>query len=253
VLTKTYKDIENIKVIKTHKNGGYSYGNNQGILAANEIANFKYFCIMNPDVIIEDNYFEYLCNQLSKNPNYAVISPLMIYPDNLDLTKISWDMRTPKEIYKYHFLLNKKKNKVYRAKYKYVGNSMIEADAVPGSCFIVDSDMFRQIGYFDDKCFLYNEETIMALKFRTIDKKYLISLKHHFIHNHIYVKPPEEVWDMYKNNFNTVLNNYKITYNSREYLCREYYDGKYLGRLKVIHAINIMLLYAKHFIAKIIH
>ena len=253
VLKEKYSSVSGIVVKRTEKNGGYSYGNNQGILAAQEITDFKYYCIMNPDVIIESNYFEELCHCLSKMPEYAVISPLMLYPDKLDLTKISCNLRTSKEIYKHHLLLNKQANITYKSRYKYIGNSLIEAEAVPGSCFIIDAKILCEIGLFDDKCFLYNEESILAIKLKRIEKKYLISLKHNFIHNHNYEIPRKEVWGNYKDNFDKVFRDYRITYDSRKYLCEAYYDGEYLFRLKLVNIINIFLLYLKHIIAKTFH
>lgn len=247
ILFNTWENIGNVRVIKTEKNGGYSYGNNQGIFEANKIADFKYYCIMNPDVIVEENYFKELCSYLDEMPEYAVISPLMVYPDKLDLSMISWNMRTAKEIYKNHFLLSKRPK--CKEVYKYLGNGLIEADAVPGSFFIIKSKDLKDIGYFDDNIFLYNEETAIAKKLSQNNKKFLIYIKKNFIHNHIYKKSSLEVWKNYKDNFKKVLMDYKVSYDSRRYICKNYYSGKNIYRLYIVKYLNIMLLYIKHWIA----
>lgn len=249
ILEEKYADVDNIKVVMTNRNGGYSYGNNYGIKEANRISNFSYYCIMNPDVRIEENFFEYLCETLSQKKEYAIISPMMFYKDCLDLTKISWNPRTEKEIYRHHFLLNRETEHKCRHKYKSIGKGLIETEVVPGSCFIVDAEIFNSIGNFDENCFLYNEETIVGLKLKKINKKCLIDTSHFFIHEHEYKKEAEEVWESYRNDFSMVLNNYKITYESRKYLCEVYYNGRYLTRLRIVKFLNIILLYIKHFIA----
>lgn len=247
ILFNTWENIGNVRVIKTEKNGGYSYGNNQGIFEANKIADFKYYCIMNPDVIVEENYFKELCSYLDEMPEYAVISPLMVYPDKLDLSMISWNMRTAEEIYKNHFLLSKRPK--CKEVYKYLGNGLIEADTVPGSFFIIKSKDIKDIGYFDDNIFLYNEETVMAKRLNYIQKKLAITLKFYFIHNHRYEQQMDYVWYRYKNDFNKIIKNYLVTYESRKYMCKAYYNGKYIVRLKIINLCNLFLLYIKHVIA----
>lgn len=253
ILSNQYMENSNVKVVAAPKNGGYSYGNNIGIREADKIGDFSYYCIMNPDVIIPENYFEDLCIELSARKDYAIITTMMIYPDGLDLSKIAFRLRTPKEIYRDHFLLARKANRNCTIKYKYVGSGLIEADAVPGSFFIIGAKVFHEIGLFDDNIFLYNEESALGLKLRRIGEKSLINITKYFIHNHIYEKDSKEVWVRYKEDFNKVLNEYKVTYDSREYLCKAYYNGKYLHRLKIVNAVNIALLYLKHYIAVIFH
>lgn len=252
MIQEKYKKNGNITVVKTSKNGGYGYGNNAGISKAKKIADFQYYCIMNPDVIIPENYFEKLCCKLKQRSNYAIISPLMIYPDKIDLSKISWDVRTAKEIYQFHFLLSKEAKVKVKKVYKFVGDGLIEADAVPGSCFIIDANVFREMEYFDEKNFMYNEETILSIKLKQLNKKCLISLPDYFIHNHIYEKNEADVWKDYREHFfDKILRNYMITYKSRKYLCKNYYNAQYLFHLKIVNIMNLLILLGKHLISKI--
>lgn len=251
ILYEKYRSYEDIVVKRTSKNGGYGYGNNIGIQEAKKIADFQYYCIMNPDAIIPIDYFQKLCNQIGQRKEYAVISPLMLYPDKLDLSKISWDIKTPKEIYQFHFLLSKKAKTKVKKIYKYVGDGLIEADAVPGSCFIIDAGIFQKIGYFDEGNFLYNEEAMLSLKLKKINKKCLISLTDYFIHNHIYEKNRKNIWKEYREHFlDKIFRDYIISYKSREYLCRNYYNGQYLLNLKIVNIINVLLLLGKYILAK---
>lgn len=252
MIQEKYKKNGNITVVKTSKNGGYGYGNNIGISKAKKIADFQYYCIMNPDVIIPENYFEKLCCKLKQRSDYAIISPLMIYPDRIDLSKISWDVRTAKEIYQFHFLLSKEAKVKVKKIYKFVGDGLIEADAVPGSCFIINANVFREMEYFDEKNFMYNEETILSIKLKRLNKKCLISLPDYFIHNHIYEKNKADIWKDYREHFfDKILRNYMITYKSREYLCKNYYNAQYLFNLKIVNIMNLLILLGKHFISKI--
>lgn len=253
ILSNRYMKNSNVKVVAAPKNGGYSYGNNIGIREADKIGDFSYYCIMNPDVIIPENYFEDLCIELSARKDYAIITTMMIYPDGLDLSKISFALRTPKEIYRHLFLLNKEADRKCKIRYKYVEDGMIEAEGVPGSLFIIDAATFHKIGLFDENMFLYNEESALAIRLKKINKKCLINITKYYIHNHIYKKESHIVWQRYKTEFQKVLNEYKITYESRKYLCKRYYNGQYLLRLEFVNMVNIALLYIKHSISLFVY
>lgn len=253
VMRNGLKNYDGVYICKSTKNGGYSYGNNYGIHYAENRLKYEYFCIMNPDVILATDYLNELCRKLESTNEYAIISSLMIYPDRLDLAKISWDLRTPKQVYRHHFLLNHDTDKTFRHSYKYIGDGFVEVDAVPGSFFIIKSQDLKRIGYLDEGGFLYNEESMLAFSIRKLGKKMLLSLNHHYIHDHVYKTSNEEVWHNYKCHFDKVLAEYQITYKSRLYLCEHYYDSKYIARLKIINLFNMCLLRLKHVIAVLFH
>ena len=57
-------------------------------------------------------------------------------------------------------------------------------DTLPGSCFVVRSTVFKEIGLLDEATFLYCEEQILAKKIKDLGLTNAISIKDSFIHNH---------------------------------------------------------------------
>lgn len=80
-----FEDLEklksdNIYVIKSPKNGGYSYGNNYGLnyLDKNIGKEYDYVVISNPDVEVSEEAFKLCFKELEENERIAVCSPIML-------------------------------------------------------------------------------------------------------------------------------------------------------------------------------
>lgn len=246
LLKKEYIHISNIYICRTPRNGGYAYGNNFGVKKAEKLGEYTFIGILNPDVIIPANYFSKLCSILESHEDYAVISTLMCMNGYIDTENSSWKLPTPKDIYRQHFL-------AYRCKYKRKSYKMLDgelwlADVLSGSFFVIKKDILKQIGYLDEHTFLYNEENILAIKLRQCHKKSVLYYKNYYLHEHANLERKRIMYD-YKHNFQSIFNNYVIGYQSRIYICRQYYSGKYLYRLKIVHFLNLIILGCKYLTA----
>lgn len=245
-IRKRCSEFINVTVLQSEKNGGYSYGNNYGIKQMQEKkGRYRFICIMNPDVVVSENFFSQLCGILDKNNDCAAISPMMVLNGQLALDSISWDLPSNREIYQSHSLLAKKKTK---KRYDVFQNGLIETNVLPGSFFIIKEDIFEKLGFWDENVFLYNEENILGIKMQNMGKKLLISTACFYMHNHKVSKA--DVRHRYIDGFKNFMEGYHAGYESRKYLCTAYYDGRYLFRLKCVNLLNIMLLYMKHWIIK---
>lgn len=188
---KTF-DFEAVDFLFLDKNGGYGSGNNEGIKYLIDKYDPQYILVMNPDVsIIENNTIDDLIYKLDKykDNNICGIQPLVWTPRlgmeanrqiNIRSVMTYWDCC----ISSFHVLgtlFSKRKSKlIYRDEMPYVKDLIYE---VPSGCFfIVNSNLFRQIGYFDSKTFLYNEEMIIGYKFNQLGYKFLLSVDHKVQH-----------------------------------------------------------------------
>ena len=235
ILKKEYEQIENIKVIKAEKNGGYAYGNNIGIKECIKYNNkLQYFCIMNPDVIITYDIFKNLIQKIEKDSDIAIIGALMVLNDYLDIKNVTWNIPDNKQLYKENILFykNKKRNK----KLLVSKNGIAYVDVVPGSFFVAKIDVFEKIGYFDEGTFLYNEENILSIKLDRNGYKRALSIGDYYFHEHVASKMTKE----------KELKSNQIGYNSRLYLCNKYYDGKERFKLKITYIINKIYIYIKY-------
>lgn len=249
-LKKYFIENEQIIVVQSDKNGGYSYGNNYGIHIAEEISTYKYICIINPDVILENNILEELCKKLSISDDYAAISALMFMGKCFSVDKLSVRIPNSHRLYKEHMLYSWSNSGLLR--YCVLQNGLIQAETLPGSFFIIRYDIFKEIGFFDENVFLYNEENIIGIKLKKLGYKCVIDTECHFVHNHI-DRTREQVWRRYRYEFNNVVRDYQYGYESRKYLCQAYFHGKNLGKLKMVNLINLVLLYIKHYCAFIVY
>lgn len=248
-LTQKYQKFENVKVIQSEKNGGYSYGNNFGIRSVDN-DKYDFYCIMNPDVILEFDYLNEICDKINLYDDVASISTLMFLNGNFQSDVVTWKIPTGKEIYKEHFLLNRKK--VNNCVCKQFKDNLVEADVLPGSFFVIKKNCFNKIHLFDENVFLYNEENIIGLKLRNANLKQLIDTSHYYIHNHKATDKKTMIKN-YKFNFKNILFNYKTGYKSRKYLCSAYLNNKYHIRLSFVNLLNLLILHFKHFISYFYH
>ena len=242
ILKNNYVKFDNIHVIETEKNGGYSYGNNFGIkYIIKKYPNINFLCIMNPDVIISySKIIDNIIDKLKQNDDVAAMSAIMILNGYLNYEGMCWELPDKKTIYTDHIMFLK--NKRRKEDIKIENNFIAKVDVIPGSFFIIKRRELEEIGYLDEKVFLYNEENILAHKLLKLNKKVALSVSDYYEHNHI--KKKEQV------NLKKRLNDNKIGFESRKYLCSEFYEKKCLRRLKIVNVLNIIYILLVNIIKK---
>lgn len=169
------KKLENDKVyvIKSDKNGGYSYGNNFGLRFLESLnQNYDYVVISNPDVEVKEDVFEKCFNELENDNKIAVCAPLMLDSNGNRIRRCSWKLRTPKIDMINSTRLNQllfyklfKKSEYLDEDFK---KEKLEVDCVSGAFFVIKFNIFKQINYFDENVFLFYEEDILATKLKKL-------------------------------------------------------------------------------------
>lgn len=102
----------------------------------------------------------------------AVAGPSILSTDGKEtqLLRKAYDFRlylcSKKPFYYLHNFSHK-----FDTEYPYTTDKFVFNGMVSGSCFMIDSKTFRNIGYFDKNVFLYSEEWIIAWKLGKISKK----------------------------------------------------------------------------------
>lgn len=173
-----------VDVIKTDKNNGYGNGNNFGIKYAIKNYNPNLIIISNPDVIIEDDAISYLIKSLYSTPLDAITGIMVDSHGNKSLS--GWYL--PNYYDQLISLLPKIGPKIYVKKLYVDGgkltNDITYVDCIPGSFFIIKSDVFQDINFFDNNTFLYGEETILGFKLKQKGYKVGIDSNVEYIHMH---------------------------------------------------------------------
>ncbi len=165
-----------IDVIKSDKNGGYSYGNNFGLkYLEKESKIYDYIIISNPDISVEENSIKKCVEFLENNKDCAVVAPRMHYTNGA-ARRSAWKKRKPIidianstrltqfilfPIFKYGEYLKEEYSK-----------DILKVDNISGAFFVADFKKFKEIGFFDDEVFLFYEEDIIGNRLK--DKGYSI-------------------------------------------------------------------------------
>jgi hypothetical protein len=157
-LKEHYDDISSINIISNKENIGFGKAVNQ----AAKIATGKYFLILNPDTIIEEETISELVYYLYNNKNVGMVGPKILNSDGtLQLAcKRSFPtikVALPKILGLDRIFPNSK----WAGKYNltYLDPEEIHAvDAISGSCMLIKEETFNKLNGFDEQFFMYGED-----------------------------------------------------------------------------------------------
>ncbi|MGV3581312.1 MAG: glycosyltransferase family 2 protein [Methylophilus sp.] len=142
--------------ISTHLNQtplGFSSNHNNAFKRCNDL----YFCVMNPDVRMTEDPFYNLVECLTSE-NVGVVSPLVVN-DNGTVEDSARIFPTPLSV------LRKVFSRVKSGDYS-IGNSLIYPDWIAGMFMLFPSKVFKRLGGFDERFFLYYEDVDLCARLR---------------------------------------------------------------------------------------
>lgn len=146
-LEKEIKKIKGVEFIQNGDNLGYTGGNNVGIKKA--LPDSDYIFVVNPDVTVEKSAIENLVKAAEDN-QVGIVGPKIYFPNSktiwyaggvLDLANVLGCHRGMDELDKGQF------------------NNTEETDYVTGAAILIKKEVFKKIGFFDERYFLYYEDS----------------------------------------------------------------------------------------------
>ncbi len=157
-----------IKIIKNKRNLGFAGGNNKAIKWA--LSNkFDYVLLLNPDTVVEKNFLAPLLKLIQSDQNVGLVAPIL----------------KGKEGDQDIFALGASFNPYLgRTKHWHVKTRPLqkqEQELVSGCCLLIKKEVFAKIGLFDERFFLYFEDSDFCLRAKKAGYK-------------IYVEPKSVVW-----------------------------------------------------------
>lgn len=196
---------EGFVFIESNENKGYGAGNNIGLRYAYD-EGYEYALILNNDIIVNDSELIMKLLQVFKaEKNVAVVNPDIYSPEGHLFNR---DAVRPSFI-DYTIGLRHYKNKGRKVDnidgYGYVYRPQ-------GCCMMVDVKKMNEVDYFDEKTFLYFEESILAEKLLEKGYKCACNYTTSIIHNHS--KTVKSTFDI-----NKII---KINNKSFDYYLRKY-------------------------------
>lgn len=149
---------QNIEYIFNNKNGGYGYGHN--IVIKKILEKSKYHLILNPDIYFDKDVLEKIYSFSEENEDVGNVMPMVKYP-NGDIQYLCKELPNPFVIFLRRFPLFKKLHNElnYKFEMKYFSyDKCLNAPILSGCFMFIRNKVFSQIGYFDEKFFMYFED-----------------------------------------------------------------------------------------------
>lgn len=169
--------------IQNKKNTGMGAGNNTGIAKASG----EYVVIMNPDTIAFKDTFKRLHEYMEANPEVGVVGPMQLNPDK----------SIQDSCYRWHGLMIPVYRRTFIGKLpfakKAIENFLMkdydhtysrEVDWLLGSFLFVRKKAIEKTGMFDERFFLYFEDTDWCRSFWKKKWKVVYNPEVKIIHNH---------------------------------------------------------------------
>ena len=151
----------NVEYIHTKKNLGYGAGNNVAIRKSIGLA--KYHLVLNPDVEFNPNTLEGLFKFMELNSGIGLVMPKVLY-ENGEVQYLCKKLPAPADLFLRRFIPEKIKNhlKNYLDEYelKHLDyNSTMKVPNLSGCFMFMRSSTLHHSGIFDERYFLYLEDT----------------------------------------------------------------------------------------------
>lgn len=152
-LAEELKKKKEVSYVSSGQNLGYSGGNNLGIKKALEdMADYAF--ILNPDTIIEKDAISILLKKATLY-NASILSP-KIYFANSNIIWYAGGKFDKANVLGNHIGVDQEDKSQF--------NDDKEVDFATGAAMFVSTDVFKKIGLFDEKYFLYYEDSDLCFR-----------------------------------------------------------------------------------------
>ncbi len=157
ILEEKYKDY--IILIRNKENLGFTGGNNVGIRKVLEEDKSDYILLLNNDTVVEPNFLDELVKVCQSNSKVGILGPKIYF----------YDFEGRKDVIqsagaRINLWLGKFEGKGGGEIDKGQFDKISEVDYVGGSCLLIKTEVIKKIGLFDEKYFLYFDETDLCIK-----------------------------------------------------------------------------------------
>lgn len=172
----------NVKIIKNDENLGFGAAVNLGA----KVAVGKYFFVINPDTVCIKNSINLLFNRISKDKKIGVIGPQQIDKNGRILHSTAGIPKFPDALFVYSRLNKLWPNNPYSRKYWSKDrdlNKEQETETIGGAAMMFPKKIFEEVGGFDERFFMYFEETDICQRIRKLGYKILYYPKAKIIHH----------------------------------------------------------------------
>ena len=160
---------EKVLILRNSKPKGYGENNNNAF----KLNLSKLFCILNPDIVFEDNPFPSLIENMH-HQNADLIAPKIINHNHKEEDSMRFFPSPSMHLKKFLGISDGR----YISK-----DDIVFPDWITGLFMLFNSDSFKKIDGFDTKYFLYYEDVDICMRLALSKMKIVGLQKVHVIHN----------------------------------------------------------------------
>ena len=154
-----------VQILPLPRNGGFAYGNNEGIRPALRSDDPpRYVLMLNPDTIVRPGAIEALLAFMDAHPQVGIAGSRLEHPDGSPQRSAFRFFSVPGEFETATRLGLVSKVLSGRIVAPEVPEGQCQTDWVCGACLLVRKEVFDAIGLMDDGYFMYFEETDFCLR-----------------------------------------------------------------------------------------
>ncbi len=157
--------LHEVRIVEERQNLGYGRGNN----AAAKLARGEYLLILNPDNVLPPDACEKMLAALTSDPKIGVVGPGLIYPDGSIRPSAR---RFPKPM---DLLQKRLFPSAWHAAYdaerqRLLSASAVDVDWLVGACLLLRTDLYKELGGFDERFFLFFEDIDLCRRIHNMGK-----------------------------------------------------------------------------------
>jgi hypothetical protein len=182
-----------VHTIVTARNGGYPYGNNQGLIAAgfdaahrDQPPRFRYVMLLNPDTVMAPDALSLMLDFMDRNPDVGAVGPRVMRPDGtLDRACRRGEPTPIVSLFHMLGLSRLFRNSPRFARYNMTfvpEDQQVDVDAVMGACMLMRSEVIKQVGLLDERFFMYGEDLDLCIRIRRRNLRIVYYPAAHIIH-----------------------------------------------------------------------
>lgn len=163
-----YKNNKKVTVLETKANLGYAGGNNFGLKKALKLK-YDYYLVANNDILVAPDFLQKLYLAAQKYPD-AILTPKIYFAPGYEFYK---DRYSKSEIGKVIWAVGSKIdwNNIYGSNigidevdHGQYDKSQPQIDFISGCCFLVSKKILQKIGIFDERYYLYMEDSDLTVR-----------------------------------------------------------------------------------------
>ncbi|MBI2066326.1 glycosyltransferase family 2 protein, partial [Candidatus Woesebacteria bacterium] len=174
------------KFVETGRNLGFAGGNNIGIKRALK-GGADLVLLLNNDVILKENLIVQLVKDALRDPKVGIVSPKMYFAKGFEFHKDRYKKDQKGKIIWYAggdtdwdnvYSSHRGVDEVDRGQFEKTSDT----DFANGACALIKKEVFKKVGYLDEKFFLYWEDADFSQRARLAGFRIIYTPKTHLWH-----------------------------------------------------------------------